>query len=396
MAKAGKREVQLSLGAIDEVLKETVRAIRQGQEQLFQIADLARDEYRRLQIELDDLNLRIQQMIAEVDESERLARQMRRRLMEVSRDFYRYSEEEVRSVYQEAEKAQVALSLSRERERELRQRREETSKRLRRLEQLVNRADQTVQCMGAAVDLLSGKLNLMMRQIEGWRVKSQLGSQIIRAQEAERQRVAREIHDGPAQTMANVVLQAELCNRYWLEGKGDLSAELNELKKQVQTALREVRRIISDLRPTSLDDLGLVPTLRRLVEEFSAQGEVQADLVVNGRERRLGDAVEVACFRLVQEALQNVRRHARARRARVLLSFGPEEMTIVVEDDGVGFDPAATLKNLAGDHFGLVSMRERIELLEGKFRVLSAPGEGTRVIATVPLGGEESAAGESE
>lgn len=370
---------------INDIIKETVQAVKQGQEQVFQIADMARDEYVKLQKEIENLNREIKEVIAEVDELERLTRSTRRRLMEVSRDFRFHTEVEIQAAYEEAQRAQVNLTTARTREQELRQRRDEATKRLHRLEKLVAKAETVVRNMQAAVKILTGKMDLLAGQLEGLRVRSQVGPQIIRAQEEERKRVAREIHDGPAQAMASIVLRLEICERMVTEGRGNIAEELGEIKSLAKSCLQEVRRVISDLRPMTLDELGLVPTVRRYLEEFPAQGGCPVQLEITGKERRLPDAVEVACFRLIQEALHNVRVHAKAGRAVVRLRFDPEVLSLSIEDNGVGFDVHKVMHQKDGrEHFGLVTMRERIELLGGHFRLTSAPGEGTKVQATIP------------
>ncbi len=212
-----------------------------------------------------------------------------------------------------------------------------------------------------------------------------MGERIIQAQEEAWRRVAREIHDGPAQSLANIVLRAEICERLIASGRPEIGQELNQLKLLVKEALREVRKIIFDLRPMALDDLGLVPTLHRYLENLQAQNGPPATLLVDGEERRLSPSIEAALFRVIQEAVNNARKHAQASRINVQVSFRQEEIAVSIVDDGIGFDLAEVEKGWHNrQSFGLMSMRERIELLGGQFAVRSKNGVGTSVTAHVP------------
>lgn len=193
-------------------------------------------------------------------------------------------------------------------------------------------------------------------------------------------RIARDMHDGPAQALANLVLQAEVLERLVDRKPATMMGELDNFKQGVRTALEETRRLIFDLRPMTLDDLGLVPTLRRLVREFGERTGILARLHVVGEERRLPGAYEAVLFRIVQEALTNVRKHGHAASVEVILTMQPRRVTAVVKDDGEGFDVAGTeARQGRTRHLGLISMRERADLEKGAFEVRSQLGRGTEV-----------------
>lgn len=214
-----------------------------------------------------------------------------------------------------------------------------------------------------------------------------LGLAVIRGQEEERRRVAREIHDGPAQLLANVVLRIDVCQRLVDQAPDRLREELIQLKDLVRLSLQDVRKVIFDLRPMALDDLGLIPALRTFFKEYQSRTAIATDLAAFGADRRMDRTLEVAIFRLVQEALTNVEKHAQAAQVWVTVDAPPgKDLKVVIKDDGVGFEVQARRGSDTG-HFGLVGMRERVELLGGKFEIQSAPGGGTRVQFTVPTPG---------
>ena len=207
--------------------------------------------------------------------------------------------------------------------------------------------------------------------------------QVFQIIEEERMRIARDMHDGPAQSMANLVLQAEILERLIARDPQLVVKELADFKDGVRGVLDETRRLIFDLRPMTLDDLGLVPTLRKFVKEFGEKFGINAALRVVGEESRLPGSYEPTLFRIVQEAMNNAKKHAQARSIEVVISFQPHNVTAVVRDDGVGFDVAATEARLDGSrNLGMISMRERAELDKGRLEVRSQIGQGTEVRAS--------------
>ncbi|MGI9658634.1 MAG: GAF domain-containing sensor histidine kinase, partial [Gaiellaceae bacterium] len=200
----------------------------------------------------------------------------------------------------------------------------------------------------------------------------------LHAQEDERRRLARELHDETGQALTSIVLGIGTVKAADTPDACHNAADhLNELAVD---ALENVRRLAFDLRPKALDDFGLEPALARLVERLNELGTVQIDLEAQLTKRMQPD-VESALYRMVQEALTNVMKHAGATRASVQVSRRGDEVVAVVEDDGIGFDGG--VENANG--FGLVAMRERLSLLGGDLEVETAKDRGTTVRASVPL-----------
>jgi two-component system sensor histidine kinase DegS len=218
-------------------------------------------------------------------------------------------------------------------------------------------------------------------QPDSTRVRS-ASRQVFQIIEEERMRIARDMHDGPAQSMANLVLQAEILERLIQRDPQLVVKELADFKDGVRAVLEDTRRLIFDLRPMSLDDLGLVPTLRKFVKEFGDKAAVNAQLRVTGEEVRLPGSFEPTIYRIVQEALNNARKHAKASNVEVLISFQPDGVAAAVRDDGVGMDVAAVEARIdGGANLGLISMRERAKLEKGTLEIRSEPGKGTEVRA---------------
>lgn len=209
--------------------------------------------------------------------------------------------------------------------------------------------------------------------------------QVFKIIEEERMRIARDMHDGPAQSMANLVLQAEILERLLTRDPSLLAKELDDFKKGVREVLNDTRRLIFDLRPMTLDDLGLIPTLRKYVKQYEKETGINTRLRVGGDEVRLTGAYEPTLFRIIQEALNNIRKHSHAKTVDVVVNFAGDHVEAVIHDDGVGFEVGAVDNGPEpSQHLGMISMRERAELEKGTLTVRSQPGQGTEVKATLP------------
>lgn len=382
---AAKRSVEIE--AVEAILRKTMDSLNESRSQMYDIMESARSEYNQTRLSIQELRSEIHRAISEVERRELQFSEARRKLLEVSRSYDDYSDEEKQRVYVEADRIREALTIAREKEKHLRARRQELELSLTRVSEIVERGEKLLSQVSVAMDFLSGNLEEVSQQLEGLQARYQIGQRIIRIHEEERKRVAREIHDGPAQDLANVVLQAEICEKLFGTGRQrEAMDEIKQLKAQVKVSLQEVRKIIHNLRPMALDDLGLVPAVKRILEEVEETSQLKTELVVFGKSQRLPATVEVAVFRTVQEAVNNCRKHAKARRLVVKMEFLDVQIRALVEDDGQGFDEKAVQARLTeGSHFGLFGMRERIELIGGQWTLRSSPGEGTRITLAIPL-----------
>jgi two-component system sensor histidine kinase DegS len=213
--------------------------------------------------------------------------------------------------------------------------------------------------------------------------KSQMAGieMIVTAQEAERQRLSRQMHDGPAQALSNFILQTEIAMRLLDVDPAQARDELGNLKSSAMGTFQKVRNFIFELRPMMLDDLGLIPTLRRYSDAFKEQAGVDVSVTVTGTERRIEPYLEVMVFRAVQELLGNASRHSQATLIKVQIDLGNDLIRVSVEDNGKGFT-VETLND--SSNLGLKLIRERAEMLGGNFEIDSAAGSGARVSFTVP------------
>ncbi len=217
---------------------------------------------------------------------------------------------------------------------------------------------------------------------------SDVQMRIIEAQESERRRLAQEVHDGPAQALTNAIFQVEFIERQLDRDPAGARAEIHYLRDLLRRELGDVRAFITQLRPPLLDEIGLYGAIRDQAGALESATGVSLDLQLAAPPEQLGDTQQTVVLRIVQEALQNVRRHASARHVRIATrTEGDGAWVLEIVDDGRGFDPEV-VRDGANRSFGLRFMRERAELIGARLDVEARPSAGTRVCVTIPAGAD--------
>jgi len=267
--------------------------------------------------------------------------------------------------------------------------------------EVLDRRDQELSNLIADMDDSAKRLNLLIRQLElagshltrnhtsNGKIMAMpeanafqiaLRAQLIEGQEEERSRLAREIHDGPAQVMANAVMQVEFCNQLLQKDKGQAIQELDSLKLTMRDSLLDLRRVMFNLRPTSLAEQGIVVTLQQYAADFTNRYGLKVEVQASEMQHSLSSDQEMAVFRVVQEALQNARKHSGATRVEIYASLASDgSVHFSIRDDGRGFDTKKLTPTLSNGS-GIPGMRERIEVVGGKFRIKSKFGYGTEIV----------------
>ncbi|ANX13707.1 histidine kinase [Fictibacillus arsenicus] len=368
---------------LDGILNKTIDTVTESQSQIFEISEHSRQEFQQLHRELELVKQQVIEVIHKADKTEDSAKLARTRLAEVSKHFQKYSESDIRDAYENANKYQIELSIIRQTEKQLREKRDELERRILALNETVQKAESLAGQISVVLNYLNGDLRKINELVQDAKQKQEFGLQIIEAQEEERKRVSREIHDGPAQLMANVLIRSELLEKIYTEKGTDAArAEIKDLRVMVRDSLKEVRRIIYDLRPMALDDLGLVPTLDKYLRNVKERSRKTVELHALGQSRRFPTKMEIAIFRLIQESVSNAVKHSDANLIEVKLEFTQKFISLYIRDDGKGFDMSKPAKS---NSFGMMGMRERVELLEGTLKVKSRLNYGTSVYIQIPI-----------
>jgi two-component system sensor histidine kinase DegS len=335
--------------------------------------DVVSDIRQGIQTELDDaekalreVNLMLEQSQLELSKLSQRNAAITVHLQQVQKQLESLPLEDVRNAYESAIDAQQRLFVMRGQLEKLQSDRSHLERyqgTLRRLLDFFNQGG------GAAGGGKSSPLGMEM---------------IINAQEAERQRLSRQMHDGPAQALSNFILQTEIAMRLIDVDAVQARTELASLKAAAMSTFQKVRNFIFELRPMMLDDLGLIPTLKRYVDTFKEQSALEITLNISGTERRLEPYIEVMIFRALQEVLGNSARHSQATLVKIHVDMGESAIKTEVEDNGKGFDTEILKQS---NSLGLKLIQDRVEMLGGTFDISSIIGNGTTVTFIVPARG---------
>ncbi len=323
------------------------------------------NEFEACTRELQDIGLKLEQSQSELNKLAQRNATITTHLQQIQTQFDSTPRAEIRSAYDSALDAQQRLFVMRGQLEKLTSDRT----RLERYKDLLQRVNET--------------LEIIVSQRSASKVLSSMGQTVemmIQGQEAERQRLARQMHDEPAQALSNFILQTEIAMRLFDIDQAKAKEELANLKTSATSTFQKIRDFIFELRPMMLDDLGLTPTLNRYVEAFKDQTGLDVRLAVNGLDQRLEPYLEVMIFRAIQELLGNAARHSQANQIKVQVDSNEVEVRVLVEDNGKGFDANMALER----GMGIKLIRERVEMLNGKMEVDSVIGQGTRITFQIP------------
>jgi two-component system sensor histidine kinase DegS len=335
-----------------------------------QFLDSCQREYQQLQSEIGEIDLLIQQTSSEVDRLAQRNTHATNRMRQVEANLDGLPRGDIREAYTAVLDVQQRLFTMRGQLEKL----QSDRRNLARYMDAVGTVLEAVRYQGfqpRAADKEDGAQPLVVR--------------IIEAQERERLRLSRQMHDGPAQSLTNLILQAEICERLFSVNPAEAQVELGNLKDSVAGTFQKVKGFILSLRPMMLDDLGLVPTLRRYVDSFVENSGAVVQLVVTGMERRLVPHKEVTVFRVIQELLNQAVEQGRASSVHINMDLGEDAVRVSVEDNGNGFEDVEALLSSESDRFGMATLRERVEMLAGDVQFETAPERGTKVMFELPL-----------
>ena len=384
-------------GQLRRLLSNTIDTIEDNKTQIFDIYQNTRSEVDDARDRLAELRNRVAETIERVDGLTREEQRAKQRLAEVSRNFADHTEDEIRKTYEAVSIIQINLAIEREKEQSMRVERDKLEIRLRYLYNVVARAEHMALSIGSVLSYLSTQVSGVLWKIEAVQKDKFVGARIIKATEEERYRISREIHDGPAQDLANVLFTTTIAERLMDQDMAEAKNTLVEMREEIRKCLTSVRQIIFDMRPMALDDLGLPQAVEQLIRLFGERGKLRGTFSLEGAHYTLPKHVEIAIFRIVQEALNNVVHHAKTDKVRVRMHYTDQALTVLIADDGVGFDvnrlpeqtentdetadalDMETQRRLRGRHFGVIGMEERAKIIGAAIQILSEPGKGTKV-----------------
>jgi two-component system sensor histidine kinase DegS len=345
--------------------------VDEGTEQLL-------SEYEGIQTELRDINAKIDASRSELEKLEQRNAMISGQLRQIETNFETVPRANIRATYEAVRDSQQRLFTMRGQ--------------LDRLQAEQKTLTRCAELLKVAIDLLRSDGPSTAPQAAGEGPSAAISQatieRVVEAQEAERKRLAGQMHDGPAQSLTNFILQAEICQRLFDRDPERAREELDGLKAAASTTFQQVRAFIFDLRPMMLDDLGLLPTVERYAQDFQEKTGIITHLSKSGEAHRLEPHREVVAFRAVQELLANARDRSRATEVNITLEVTDAALNATVEDNGRGITTGQLeMPDEEHEALGLAALRERIGLVGGQLAVERSGSTGSKVTVVIPVSG---------
>ena len=369
--------------SLDKVINDVILSIQSGQEEIFNISENVLKECELILQEIEKFKAKVLVVIKEAEKLTKEEKESRQKLFLVSKNIGEYSENDIRKAYNEAKDKQVQLLLKREEEQNLIRERNQLEIRLKKNYEIVEQAESLMSKMKSVMDFLVSDLVDLGKTISNLEDKTQIGMKIIKAQEEERRRIARDIHDGPAQNIASLVIKTEIVEKLLKRGNIHIEDELKDIKTQLRAVLKEIRGIMYDLRPISLDEVGLIPTIERMAADMSYEKNIAIEIKKISDYPIFNSLNKLIVYRIVQESLNNIIKHSGAKNVVIRMDVRKDSINGSVSDDGKGCD-ADSFMEAKDKSFGLSSMKERAEIAHGSITIKSVVGKGTKIMFSIP------------
>ncbi|MBO6303778.1 MAG: hypothetical protein J6M62_01730 [Selenomonadaceae bacterium] len=363
---------------LKSIVKGTISGIEAHKGEIYEIYDKTR-------VEIEDVKNRIKKAGEELKNREtnraKLESEEQKLKKELAKASLKFSEEEIEKAYDrlvELEKGRVEAEASVER---LMVEREQLITREHHLNTMYNQAKHYTYAIGAALTYLSQELEGIAYRIDDLEEERLMGAKVIKAQEEERRRFSRELHDGPLQELTAIMYDTAVSEKLVTRDPENAIASIQKTRRNLRRTIGDIRQVIFDIRPMALDDQGLVGAIHELCVNLTERNIIEAEFVTSGKEHKFPVHTQVAIFRIVQESLNNAAHHSGTKKAKVVMRFTESALEVMTEDKGKGFDVEAVKKapRDIDEHFGIISMRERAELVGAKFNIVSEKGKGTKV-----------------
>lgn len=353
-------------------------------EQVTAIVGEFRREKSALGEQQKEIAILIKQAMSEVDRLVQRNRDISYQMRQLEANIDNFSRTEVKQVYSASQEAQMRLFMMQSQLEQLKSRQASLEKTEGLLDRILEVSDLVQEALAAGVSP-EGEDRAGSASLQGPAV-SGASERALQSIELAHRRISRQLQDGPAQVLADLILRAEVCERLLERDRQKAKEETARLRLAASGALKTTRQLIHELQPPALEELGLAAALRRYVDASRSAKAFSVDLQIGGKDRRLPSMVELAFFRVLQEAMANAARHSGADRVEVSLRFDPGQVAATVADRGRGFDVEAALAEAKRkDHSGLADMLLRAELIDGDLDLSSRPGSGCTVSLSIAI-----------
>ena len=369
----------IDVSALDQIIQKTAFALEDGKKEIFEISEQSRHDYTSYEQELLSIKAKLTIMINDVDRLEIRSKMARNMIKTINAHFDEFSETDIKEAYALSQTVALMLTSKRQEELALNERRNELERLMRNSIDVLKKSEILETKVSVALEYLTSGI---FEQIEDIKQKKDLSIKIIEAQENEKKRISRDIHDGPAQSLANVIFKAEYASKIIDTSPVKAKREIAELQEDVRNTLKDIRKIIYDLMPMSLDDLGLVPTIKKLISNIMDNYSIDVDFHVTQSSIIDNQLTNLMVFRVIQEAFNNIVKHAKCKNVKMRLHVSDIEIDVMIVDDGVGFDVLQNIEKPLG--YGLYNMKERIEIVNGTIDINSTINKGSTIKIRIP------------
>ena len=376
--------IKIDSDKVKGIFEQTLSTINSSKHQMFDISENVRNDYNTLKTELDSVRDKLMVTMSEVNMFEEQVSKGRERLCEVNTNYDKYPEEIVEQVYDKVNNPVIVLADKREEEKNLIHLRNSLEQRVKTYHQVLVDTEKLLSQVSVAINFLEGNLSTVIKNINDFNEKSFLGIQIIEALEQERERIARDIHDGPAQSFANISLSVELVKKLIEVDKEKALSELDQMKLITKDNLTDMRKIIYDLKPFDISELGLIDCINHLIENFIEGSSVNFNLKTLSKVTFKNDLINITIFRIIRESLNNIKKYAHAKNVDIVIEQSNKFLNLSISDDGIGFDQSKI--HIDESHgFGLASIKRQCAYLQATFDISSELKKGTKIKIRIPL-----------
>ncbi|HLR64690.1 MAG TPA: histidine kinase [Pseudogracilibacillus sp.] len=364
------------LQSIEMIEKQLIYTLEKNKTDVSETFETIIAQFNFIEREIFKLERQYEEVVKQIADLKKGLVQMKEETTMMSKEITAYDPETVRDLYEHTHELQTEVIVLQQEEQGLADEKRELTRALKKTDKQLQYVDQVHKKINIMLAYFKSEvIDDMAHECES-ACEEISALKLIEAQENEKKRIAREIHDGPAQLIVHLLMRQQYIEQVCKKGTmEEAQKEFKGLRLHIEETLEEVRKIIFDLRPMTLDDYGLLPTLKYHIEQVQLRTNLNIDFHVSGFEERLQSNVEIAIFRMIQEALQNIDKHAKAMNAVVRLEQLNEKINIQIKDDGQGFN----MKTISKNSYGLAGIKERVDLLEGKMAVQTEEGQGTEI-----------------
>lgn len=375
--------------SLNNIINELLDSMSKSKNKASKFHKVVTEKINIIEIELKKVNYQMKLLDTEIEKTSVKSKEYREKLMKVTKAMVENPEAQqsaYEKVYKKANELVFKMKSMESEYKTLFKKRDNLERELINLKEILVDAEDLIQSITTSFKYLNDDLSDVSNHLNE---KEIILLKIIESGENEKKSIVRDIHDGPAQTLAYLTLEMQLLKSL-IDAKNseNIIKKVEEIDKHIQGALEETRKIIHDLRPMSLDDLGLIPTLENYIKEFNESKRITVlfrlidsyDLAT-----QIPSALSIAVFRIIQEALNNVYKHSEATTTTVSIEILNNVLKLEIIDNGKGFDVSETLRNIrVNGNFGLLGMKERVDLVDGEINIKSSKNSGTKIEVSIP------------